>query len=152
MNMLPPTMLHPKFQGECQGVVGASNPLLSPEIEVVKQRLLDKYATSVFTPHLHQNCPSRGPNCEATIHLIPGAVPVNHRFYQMTGERRQGCIDIADKFFKEDLFEPSLAEWSSPAFVVPKKVKGVWRLVIDYRYLNSVTRLDAHPLPRIGDI
>ena len=43
-------VLYPKSQGECQGVVGASNPLLSPEIEVVKQRLLDKYATSVFTP------------------------------------------------------------------------------------------------------
>ena len=75
-------VLNPKFQGECQGVVGASNPLLSPEIEVVKQRLLDKYATSVFTPHLHRNCPSRGPNCEATIHLIPGVVPVKHRIYK----------------------------------------------------------------------
>ena len=70
----------------------------------------------------------------------------------MTGERWQGCIDIVDRFLSENLIETSFSEWSSPAFVVPKKVKGQWRLVIDYRYLNSVTRLDAHPLPRIGEI
>ena len=68
----------------------------------------------------------------------------------MTGERRQGCNEIIDRFLAEDLIETSFSEWSSPAFVVPKKVKGQWRLVIDYRYLNSVTRADAHPLPRIG--
>ena len=70
----------------------------------------------------------------------------------MTGERREACVNYVDKLLLEDLIEVSFSEWSSPAFVVPKKVKGQWRLVIDYRYLNSQTKADAHPLPRISEI
>ena len=28
-------------------------------------------------------------------------------------------------------------EWASPCFVVPKKIAGEWRLVVDYRGLNA---------------
>ena len=33
-----------------------------------------------------------------------------------------------------------------------QKKDGSWRLCIDYRKLNSVTKKDAHPLPRVEDI
>ena len=42
-------------------------------------------------------------------------------------------------------------EWSSPAFLVPKK-NGKWRGVVDFRALNEATVGDSHPLPRIEDI
>lgn len=35
---------------------------------------------------------------------------------------------------------------------VPKKEKGDWRLLVDYRGLNAVTEHDAYQLPLIGDM
>ena len=46
--------------------------------------------------------------------------------------------------------EEGCGEWSSPAFVVPKK-NGKWRGVVDFRALNEATVGDSHPLPRIED-
>ena len=44
------------------------------------------------------------------------------------------------------------SERSSNGFVVPKKEKGKWRLVVDYRQLNEATLPVAHPLPLIENM
>ena len=41
--------------------------------------------------------------------------------------------------------------WVARAFVVPKP-RGKWRLVIDYRHLNSQVSDDPVPLPVIEDM
>ena len=43
----------------------------------------------------------------------------------------------------------SLSSWASPTFVVPKKT-GDWRIVFDYRKLNSVTKQIKYPIPNIS--
>ena len=48
------------------------------------------------------------------------------------------------------LIEPSQSPWASPIVIVPKK-EGELRLAIDYRKLNTSTKKDAYPLPRIDD-
>ncbi|CAF4878033.1 unnamed protein product [Pieris macdunnoughi] len=56
----------------------------------------------------------------------------------------------------ENIIRPSTSPWSSPIWVVPKKVdasgKQKWRVVIDYRKLNDITIGDSYPLPNITDI
>lgn len=51
---------------------------------------------------------------------------------------------------------PSYSPWSSPIWVVPKKLdssgKQKWRIVVDYRKLNEKTIGDRYPLPNIEDI
>ena len=58
---------------------------------------------------------------------------------------------ILRDFIERGWLEPCHTEWASPCFVVPKKVAGEWRLVVDYRGLNAQTQRDSHTLPLIED-
>ena len=49
-----------------------------------------------------------------------------------------------------DFIEPSQSEWSSPCILVPKP-DGTFRICTDYRKVNSVTKTDTFPIPRIND-
>jgi hypothetical protein len=48
------------------------------------------------------------------------------------------------------LIRPNHSEFGSPILFV-RKADGSLRLCIDYRGLTEVTRIDAHPLPRVDD-
>ena len=52
---------------------------------------------------------------------------------------------------EEDIIEFSNSPWCSPAVMV-RKPNGSFRLCLDFRQLNSVTKPDAFPIPRIEDI
>ena len=56
------------------------------------------------------------------------------------------------EFIEHGWIEPSDSEWASLAFVVPKKEKGDWRVVVDYRGLNKQTEHDSYSLPLINSI
>ena len=47
--------------------------------------------------------------------------------------------------------QPSISPWASPIVLVRKKDGSLW-FCIDYRHLNSVTKADTYPLPRIDDL
>ena len=49
------------------------------------------------------------------------------------------------------LIRPSNSPWSSPIVLAPKK-DGTFRCCVDFRRVNSVTKKDAHPMPRVDDI
>ena len=56
----------------------------------------------------------------------------------------------------QGIIRPSISPWSSPVWVVPKKLdasgKEKWRVVVDYRKLNELTIDDKYPLPNISDL
>ena len=74
-------VLCPNLTTECQGVVSATSPTISPKVDQIKQKLLDKYAKTVFAPQLPRVIPDRGPHCFATIHLVDGAIPKNKKVF-----------------------------------------------------------------------
>jgi len=61
-------------------------------------------------------------------------------------------LDKIDEHVKEmikaGVVEPSNSPWTSNLVVVKKK-DGSFRYCVDYRKINSVTRRDTYPLPRI---
>ena len=57
---------------------------------------------------------------------------------------------LLDDMLERKIVEPATGPWSSPIVLVTKK-DGTPRFCVDYRRVNSLTRKDAHPLPRIDD-
>ena len=55
-------------------------------------------------------------------------------------------------FIERSWLEPCHSEWASQCFVVPKKVAGEWRLVVDYRGLNAQAQHNSYTLPLIEDM
>ena len=73
------------------------------------------------------------------IHLPPRSVPIS---------QRETIEKEIKKMLEDDIVEPRSNPWASPILLVTKK-GGSIRICIDYRQLNSVSRKDAYPLPRI---
>lgn len=63
--------------------------------------------------------------------------------------------DSVQKELKEMLelgiIEPTSSEWASPMVVI-KKNDGSLRICVDYRRLNSVSKTDAYPMPRVDEM
>ena len=59
--------------------------------------------------------------------------------------------NIVDEMKADGIVVPSNSLCNSPLLLVPKK-DGSWRLVIDFRNLNSQTVPDRLPMPVISDV
>ena len=55
-----------------------------------------------------------------------------------------------DYILSNVIIEPSHSEWSSPCLLVDKG-DGWYRLCIDFRKVNLVTKADSYSVPRIED-
>ena len=55
-----------------------------------------------------------------------------------------------DKWFKQDVIEPSRSLWSTPIVIAYRNGKP--RFCIDYWKLNAVMILDEFPIPRLSEI
>ena len=59
-------------------------------------------------------------------------------------EELRGLLD-------QGLVEESTSEWSSPLVIVKKKDGGN-QICVDYRKVNSVTKFDSYPMPRVDEM
>ncbi|MCO5578584.1 hypothetical protein L7F22_032428 [Adiantum nelumboides] len=83
------------------------------------------------------------------IELIEGAKPVRQKLRRMGKEQINALKEEVDKILKAGFIVPiDNAEWVSPVVITPKK-DGHWRVCIDYKPLNAVTKKDPYPLPFI---
>ena len=68
----------------------------------------------------------------------------------MNPVKQQILRDEVQYLLDNDSIEPIQSEWSSPCILVPKP-DGTFRMCTDYRKVNSVTKTDTCPIPRIDD-
>ena len=123
----------------------------NPKVAELKERLIHAYPR-LFSGVANKNPPDRGRFGTAKIKLKPNPKIYRHREYQLQGDRAEAMKKLFAEFIERGWIEPSDSEWASPAFIVPKKEKGEWRLVVDYRGLNEQTEHDSYSLPLIDSI
>lgn len=106
-----------------------------------------------FKKTVSNELPPSNPNLTYNHEIIlkPGSKPPRLPPYRMTPLLEKECKKIIDEFLKKDFIVESKSPVSSPVLLVKKK-DGTYRLVIDYRQLNSLTVKDPFPLPRIDDL
>ena len=66
------------------------------------------------------------------------------------GEVREAVVKKIEKLINANIARPSISPWASPVVMMRKK-NGGWRFCVYYRRLNSVTKFDCFPLPRLNE-
>ena len=79
-----------------------------------------------------------------------GATPVRQRSRRIAPAQREETTKMLQDMLNKQVIQPSTSPWASPIVLVRKK-DGTLRFCVDYRKLNTLTRKDAYPLPRIDD-
>uniref|UniRef100_A0A158P521 Reverse transcriptase domain-containing protein n=1 Tax=Tetranychus urticae TaxID=32264 RepID=A0A158P521_TETUR len=87
--------------------------------------------------------------CPVKIDLDNQEIP-NQNPYNCAIHRRLEFKKIIDEMLANDIIEHSTAPGGSPSLLVPKP-DGSFRMVIDYRKLNRITKVPRYPMPRIDD-
>ena len=77
--------------------------------------------------------------------------PIRQATRRLPFQKRAELKSILEDMEKKGLISPSSSAWASPIVLV-KKRDGSSRLCVDYRKLNSKTKPDAYPLPRMDDL
>lgn len=121
-------------------------PNLSLDEDTEGRALLEKYA-DVFT---------RGDGDLGCTTLVEHEIrltddtPVRQRYRRLPPSQYGQVKAHIQELVEQGIARPSCSPYSSPIVVVMKK-DGEIRLCVDYRLLNSKTRKDAYPLPRIEE-
>lgn len=119
---------------------------LPSEAQTGVKSLLEKY-TSVFSSH------EGDLGCTNLIaHDIPllDDVPIRQRYRRIPPSEYEEVKQHINQLLEAQVIRESSSPYASPIVLVRKK-DGSLRMCVDYRQLNSKTRKDAFPLPRIEE-
>ena len=76
--------------------------------------------------------------------------PIRQRPYRVSQDVKQEIDRQVTEMLGRGVIQPSVSPYASPVVLV-KKSDNSYRFCVDYRKLNSVTKKDSFPLPRIDD-
>ena len=88
----------------------------------------------------------------AKVHIRTeeGQVPIATPMYGSSPAKRAIIDEQIDKWFEQDVIEPSRSPWSAPVVIAYRNGKP--RFCVDYRKLNAATIPDEFPIPRQTEI
>lgn len=109
--------------------------------------LLEEYSDIFSTP--------KGlPPARAQDHSIPikqGSQPINSRPYRCPYFQKEEIEKITKEMLNSGVIRNSASPYASPVLLVKKK-DNTWRMVVDYRALNSITIKNKYPIPVIEEL
>ena len=79
------------------------------------------------------------------------AIPVRLPPYRIPHALRENVREELKEMLDHGVIEESTSNWAFPLVTVRKKDSSL-RLCVDYRRLNSTSRVDAYPMPRVDEI
>lgn len=125
--------------GPINNVTLPGTPHEYPELNKLIQHFstLFEYDTNPGRTNLVQHTIDTGSN--KPIHQPARRLPVHYE---------ERLNDTLKQMLNMHVIKPSHSPWSSPIVLVNKK-DGSLRVCVDYRKLNSITKRDSFPLPRI---
>ena len=97
-----------------------------------------------------QGKPGRTTWTEHSI-ITTDTLPVRLPPYRLPYAYRDAVKAEIEDMLKHGVIEESHSEWSAPIVLVKKK-DGTLRLCVDYCQLNSISVMDAYPMPRIDEL
>ena len=118
---------------------------LDPRVAAILENYKD-----VFSDEL----PIETPLPRETYHIIPlveGAKPIQSRQYKMSDEQIKILTKTIQDLKRQNIIEPSTSPWRTPVILVKKKT-GDWRMVLDYRKVNNLTKGDGYPMKDVIDL
>ena len=85
-------------------------------------------------------------------HSIPTGdhPPIRHRPFRVSPAEEEVIRKEVKEMLSNDIIKKSTSPWAAPVVLVKKK-DGSIRFCVDYRKLNTITKKNVYPLPRIDD-
>ena len=78
------------------------------------------------------------------------SIPINQPPRYIPFASHKKVKQVADDMTQKKVVNPLKSPWASPVILIVKK-NGETRFCVDYRKLNSVTKMNVYPLHRIDD-
>lgn len=75
--------------------------------------------------------------------------PVFSRARRLAPDRLRVAREAIEYALQQGILRPSKSPWASPLHMVNQN--GNWRMTVDYRRVNNVTKADRYPVPRLHD-
>jgi len=90
------------------------------------------------------------------IKIPQGAQPIHQRPYRLPYSQQSEINKQVNELLQDKVITTSDSPWNAPLLIVPKKVNASreqkYRVLVDYRKLNSITIGDAFPMLNINEI
>ena len=77
--------------------------------------------------------------------------PIKQQPHCLPIHYQEDIHNLIDEMCQQEVIEPSDSPWSSPVVLVRKR-DGSLRFCVDYKKLNTITKKDCYPLPRVNDL
>ena len=122
--------------------------ILSEKGEETLKKIVDRYPKAfVLDDNIlgHYNGPIKH-----RIDLKEDAVPFKLQAYRIPYNMRKEVEKQIEGMLEQNIIIKSASPFASPIVLVPKKNKQ-WRMAVDYRKLNALTKKSVYFLPHIQD-
>ncbi|KAG2782652.1 hypothetical protein PC129_g24402 [Phytophthora cactorum] len=114
-----------------------------------EESVIVKYKNTVFRAELPSVAPQRSVDVEAEVELSDDT-PVERKQFRLSDAMKEAIRAWTIEMLEAGIIRPSKSPYCAPTFCVKKAVG--WRIVHDFRGINSKLRIPATPVPRKEDI